>query len=946
MFSVGWHGHAVAWPCKPRASNTATQQRGRATRRSALNTHIHRGLNRAGFAALAICALASIAIAAAAPKEQTPAQPLEPSRAGERIERLDNGLRVIVKERHLGGVAAFRIYVAAGALNEGPYCGTGISHLLEHVVSGGTIAKWTEEQIRDALADIGAQTNAYTSKQFVCYYGEATGDQVGKLIEIIGDNVANCRIDSREFDREFQVVQRELERAEADPDQRLWRLADETFFLEHPAHIPVIGYLADLRQLKHEDAVKFYREKVAPDNCVAVAVGDFNADAVFEKIREVLGPWQRRPAAPTVLPARQRQVAPREASSEMDVASVRMIIEFPTVQLTHPDLYPLDTLAFILGEGTASRLVSDLRDKRGLVESIECESFTPVGYDGGRFVVILQAEPDKAAAARAAVMEHLARVVREKPAPEELARAKRQKTSEHVFGLQQCAEIAEDMATNELLLGSPHFSERYVRNIQSVTAEDVQRVAAQYLRPETVCVTTIRPKAAKAPAAPAEAKPAEARPVVGVPAATSAAKGRPPIFARQLPNGVRVLLCPIGDHPSVSIHMVMRGGVSVESQEDAGISAFMARMLLKGTAKRKAADIAATIDAMGADVKTDAGRNTVYLSARCLPEDFEKTLELATDCLLRPAFPQDEIDRMRDLTLAELAHIADSPHGEAQLYFHRVFFLDSPYRFPVLGTPDAVKGLTRERLQAWHKNYVAANNLVVAVYGGIGLVKAAALVSAAVGDLPANKGLSFPKDVSPRQVKGREVYIKPSEKGAAVVYVAYPGMDIYAVRDRFAMDVLDTVMSGYELPGGWLYEELRGKGLVYEVHAFSLEGLMPGYFAAMAVCQPEKAAEVVRIIEAAMDRARRENFTEGQLAPARATVVTAMELGRETPDAAAFEAAVDEVLGLGFTFPREEIENVRRVRPEDVIRVAREYLKTPVICVVTSDPAAAEAIRK
>ena len=105
-------------------------------------------------------------------------------------------------------------------------------------------------------------------------------------------------------------------------------------------------------------------------------------------------------------------------------------------------------------------------------------------------------------------------------------------------------------------------------------------------------------------------------------------------------------------------------------------------------------------------------------------------------------------------------------------------------------------------------------------------------------------------------------------------------------------------------------------------------------------------AEVVRIIEAAMDRARREDFTEGQLAPACATVVTAMELGRETADAAAFEAAVDEALGLGYAFPREEIEHVRQVRPEDVIRVAREYLKVPVICIVTSDPAAAEAIRK
>jgi zinc protease len=878
-----------------------------------------------------LCVLAGAAMAGGAAPASAPAP--EAPRAGERIERLDNGLRVIVKERHLGGVAAFRIYVAAGSLNEGEYSGAGISHLLEHVVSGGATPTRSEDQIRDALAAIGAQTNAHTSKQFVCYHGQTSADNIGRLIEVLGDYVANNVIEPKAYEREFEVVQRELERAEADPDHRLWRLADETFFLSHPARFPIIGYLANLRQVRHEDLLEFYRARVTPDNAVAVAVGDFDAGAVLEQIRQVLGRWQRRPGAPVVLPPRERQMAPRETSAEMDVASVRMIIEFPSVQLTHPDLYPLDILAFILGEGPASRLVSDLRDQRGLVESISCESYTPAGYDGGRFVVLFQAEPAKAPAARLAVMEHLARAAAEKPSAEELARAKRQKVSEHVFGLQQCEDIATDMGTNMLLAGAPHFSDRYVRHIQGVTAEDVQRVAAQYLRPETVCVTSIRPKAAPAgPPAPAPAAPA--------------ATPQLQIVPRQLANGVRLLLAPVEGHPSVSIQMVMRGGLSVESDSDAGLSSFMARMLLKGTAKRKTADIARALDAMGAEMNALAGRNTLSLSARCLAGDFEKTFDLAADCLLRPAFPQDEIDRLRDQVLQQLAHMTDTPHGEAQLYFHRVFFRDSPYQFPVQGTPESVKALTRERLQAWHRKYVAANNLVVAVFGGIDPAKAGPYVAGALESLPPGKDLAFLHDVPPREVKAREVHIKPSEKGAAVVFVAYPGMDIYNVRDRFAMDVLDTLVSGYQMPGGWLHEELRGKGLVYEVHAFSLEGLRPGYFAAMAVCQPGKAAEVVRIIEAAMQRATREDFTDEQLVPARATIVTAMELGRETVEAAAFEAAADEALGLGFEFPREEIRRVRQVRPEDVIRVAREYLKVPVICIITSDPAAAEAIRK
>jgi zinc protease len=679
-----------------------------------------------------------------------------------------------------------------------------------------------------------------------------------------------------------------------------------------------------------------------------VAVGDFDADTVLEEIRSALGGWERRSAAPVVLGPRETQVAPRRAEEKMDVASVRAILEFPTVQLTHPDLYPLDILAFVLGEGRASRLVGDLRERRGLVQEITCFSYTPAGYDGGRFSVLWQAEPEKAEAARAAALEHLARAAREGITAEELARAKRQKVSEHAFSLQACETIAADLGTSALLVGDPHFSDRYVRNIQGVTLEEVKRVAAKYLRPEVLCETVVRPKQ-KTPAEgekPAVPAVASQRPLDHARDRPEGVEGRPEIISRVLANGVRLLLCPVADSPTVSIQMGLRGGLSIESEKNAGISHFMSRMLLKGTSRHTASEIASATDAMGADLTASSGRNMIYLSARCLSEDFEKTFDLASASMLEPTFPPEEVKLVRGQLLAELAQMEDTPHGEAALFFQRCFFTDSPYRFPVQGSAEVVAALGREDLAGWHKRLVAANNLVVAIFGGMDLVKAANYVARQVESLPANPDLKFPADVAPRKTAGREVYIKPSEKGAAIVYVAYPGTDIYNVRDRFPMDVLDTIVSGYQMPSGWLHEELRGKGLVYEVHAYAMTGLLPGCFAAYAVCQPEKAVEVARTIESAMKRAASHRFEEKELAPARATIITAKELGRETVDGWAFEAAVDEALGLGAEFAREEIERVRAVTPEEVQRVAREYLKDPVIVIVTSDPKAAETIRK
>ncbi len=165
------------------------------------------------------------------------------------IERLENGLRVIVRERRLGGMAAFRVYVGAGSLNEGDFSGAGVSHFLEHLVSGGTTPTRSEDEIRQALQAIGAQTNAHTSKQFVCYHGQVGGEHIGRLIEIIGDYVIHAQIEQKEFDREFEVVQREIERSLADPHRRLWQLANETFFPDHPARQPILGHPDAFREL-------------------------------------------------------------------------------------------------------------------------------------------------------------------------------------------------------------------------------------------------------------------------------------------------------------------------------------------------------------------------------------------------------------------------------------------------------------------------------------------------------------------------------------------------------------------------------------------------------------------------------------------------------------------------------------------------------------------------
>jgi len=169
--------------------------------------------------------------------------------------------------------------------------------------------------------------------------------------------------------------------------------------------------------------------------------------------------------------------------------------------------------------------------------------------------------------------------------------------------------------------------------------------------------------------------------------------------------------------------------------------------------------------------------------------------------------------------------------------------------------------------------------------------------------------------------------------------VAVPGMTLAELDDRLAMMVLDTIISGYRLPRGWLHTELRGKRLVYVVHAYNWAAPVPGAFVAYAQCEPGKAALVARIIRREFRRTLSYPFSRAEVEEAVNMILTAELLENQSARALAMQAALDELYGFGFDFRKTLEKRLRAVGPEDVARVARKYLSGGyVTTVVTPAP--------
>jgi zinc protease len=191
---------------------------------------------------------------------------------------------------------------------------------------------------------------------------------------------------------------------------------------------------------------------------------------------------------------------------------------------------------------------------------------------------------------------------------------------------------------------------------------------------------------------------------------------------------------------------------------------------------------------------------------------------------------------------------------------------------------------------------------------------------------------AIPTEPAARQTRRQ---VKHTQKQVAAITVGFPGTSLTNLEDRYALHILDAIISGIGFPGGWLHTELRGKQLVYVVHAFNWLGLEPGYFGIMAATQPQKVNEVIEVMLQNLDKAKAGTISADELERAKQLAVIAERLDRQTNDQLAKDAALNELYGLGYDFSAREKALLDKVTKADVQRVAQAYFHHPTIVITT-----------
>jgi zinc protease len=508
---------------------------------------------------------------------------------------------------------------------------------------------------------------------------------------------------------------------------------------------------------------------------------------------------------------------------------------------------------------------------------------------------------------------------------DELRRAKTIIESDAVYQKETVQGQARKLGFYHSVAGTVDFEHTYNRRAAEATPAQIREVAARYLRPENGAVVALAPDAANrehelaldvrqaVEVGRAEAREAE-RPAV--------ARTESRVVKVTLANGSRLLVVRDVSVPLVAMRAVWNGGLRYENARDNGINNLLAVLATRGTHARTADQINEAIEGMAGSIGGFSGHNSFGVRVELLARHWEQGIEILADCLLNPAFRPAEVERERRQVIDDIRAQQDNLGVVALQLFSRTLYRQHPYRMDPLGTMESISSLARDDLVAYHRRHFAVSNMVLAVVGDVDPARVKEKFQQLFGGAARRAPRVIDPPREPERTAPEDAYLALNKQQAHLV-VGYPGATMRS-KDRAALEVLASLLSGQ---GGRLFLELRDRqGLAYQVGAYSLDGIEPGYFAVYLSTSPEKVQTSLSAIGEQLRRLRDRPVSAADLKRVQRYLVGSYEISLQRRATLASLLAFNECYGLGYQAYLRYVDQVMAVTVEKLQQVARKYL--------------------
>lgn len=756
--------------------------------------------------------------------------------------KLKNGLTVLVHEDHKTPVVAVNTWYHVGSKNEKPGK-TGFAHLFEHLMFSGS--ENFDKVYISALQRIGAtDMNGTTNTDRTNYFENvptsmldyalfAESDRMGHLLPVL---------DQKKLDLQRGVVQNEKRQGENQPYGVTRQLLTEnTFPAGHPYSWTTIGSMTDLDAASMSDVQEWFKTNYGPNNVVLVLAGDITPEQAKEKVEKYYGDI---PAGPP-LAHQEEWIAKRTGTHRGTVADRvpqgRVYRTWNVPASGTPDEALLDVAAHILGDGKTSRLYKRLVYKDQVATGVS--AYNESREIAGIFTMVLTAQPggDMAKMEKEGD-EELQKMLKDGVTEAELQTAKTDILANYTRIVERIGGFggkSDLLARCTTFTGKPDCYKDYLKTVKSATPASIKQAMNKWLSDgDYVLSVTPYPTTFATTAKLDRSKgPMEGH---------AESLNLPAMQTATLPNGLKLVVAERHSAPVVDFSLMLDAGYSSDKPDMTGLASMTVAMLDEGTAKRDSLKIGEEFEALGAQYGSSVNLDGAFVNLNTLKATMPQALDIYSDVILHPAFPDTDFARLKKERLAAIAREKTSPQSMATRVLPELLFgKNHPYSYPLSGNGSemAAGKMTREDLVNYHKAWFKPNNATLLVVGDTTLAEVKPLVEKAFAGWAAGE---VPKKTIPQvaQPEKSVVYLLDRPGSQQSMIVAAQLAPPLNAPDAIALGQVNEVFGGSF--SARINMNLReDKHWSYGVRAQLINGASQRTYASFSPVQTDKTREAI-----------------------------------------------------------------------------------------------------
>ncbi len=822
----------------------------------------------------------------------------------------DNGMEVIFKENHSSPMITSMVFVQAGAKYETDF-NNGTTHLLEHLLFDGTKNR-SREEISNGIENHGGYINAFTRKDLTGYLVLMPKEHFKYGIEVQADMLFNSIFPEDELAKERKVVIEEIQMNNDDPSTLAEYFFNATSMAGTPYSRPVLGYKNIIASIPRQRIIDYWNSYYAPNNMIALVIGDFDTDKMVETFHSVFGvvPPVNLPSPPVVSYYAPDSQSVVYKAGNTKVTYLKIGIDAP--HFTDPDYYAVDVMADYLNSSENSPFKSVLVDTTGapLYQSFSLGLETAEEFSR----IVMTFELDTIATVEP-ILEGLEMVLSDfaayKPSAEIVNGIRVSKKTNEIY-LQEKLHYYGIIVAPMLVTTGWDFMESYLDAIEQVNSSMIVRAAERWFTDLKYVATVYHPNHRQEAVEEEETHTVYLREV--------------------LPNGLTVVVKSNADSRVFALNVIGKHRSVAEPPMKTGITDFVNRMIPKGTTSLNAEELSQKLASIGAKVTEGdlpwlphddfyTTRQFAFMKFETIDEFTDQGLALFADMIKNPSFDSTEIENVRGFLMGVLGRQSGSPRDVARDLFYKTMFPDHPYGTTINGSHMSVGMISRDDLIEHHRKFYSPRNMIITVGTNVAADSMMAMLTEAFGDMPAvETGFRAPEAGAP--IVGKKRAHEGMDKEQVYIYLGgkLPGVQH---EDAAAIKLAAAVLS--DRLGKILREE---RGLAYSVGSgATMDRNFGWYVCAMgtgASNYEEATGGIIEIIEGL----QADGPTIEEIEIAKNSLWGSSLTRRLSRINQAYYMGVGEYLGVGYEYYDHYIEALDAVTIADVHRAFKTYFDT------------------